>query len=425
MAPPIINHPAKNHASRNGQAIATIVVHHTGGTNSLAWLTDNPDGLSTHVLIDKPGTIYRMVPDGLAANTVGHSNLGLYTVASGDKGNANQVTLNIELENEGNGSDPYPESQRDSCAWQIASWWQQYGDLPVIPHKLIDTNGKTDPRGLDFRDILSRALPTTPHAVTRHGLVLTNTTSLDTLEESMVTGSYNLLKVISAWGVPGGWTQATRARACALTCETIVRTHAGDPSSGKPYPHSEEMAGELDPWYEIKRHNLLIEIGNEPNSDATMDPSGYAWHLARAIAACRSRYPKSQIIAPALDMGRANASTWLNNPDFAAALRSCHMIGVHAYAFFSFDDSQQLAKIQSLYQPFRTKPWALTEYGINDVATSDSTKGQRYAGLVRSLSSPYTLATFYHKDANPSNPNDDQYAIGADGDRAYGLAWRA
>jgi N-acetylmuramoyl-L-alanine amidase len=159
MVPPTQAEQRSMHFSSRGNAkISCIVLHHTAGTDSLKWLINNPKGVSTHVLIPKDGRIIRMVPDVLAAHTVGFSNIGRYTTASGDAGNANQISLNIELENLGNGKDPYTDAQYHACAWQVAAWWQRHGALPVLTHALIDAYGKNDPRGFDLLDLLWRAL---------------------------------------------------------------------------------------------------------------------------------------------------------------------------------------------------------------------------------------------------------------------------
>lgn len=158
MAPVVVTYPSAHQSSRGGAPIRAIVLHHTAGRDSLGWLAHNPAGVSTHILVSKLGVLYRMVPDAQAAHTVGFSNLGTYARQDGDGDSANQITLNIELENLGDGADLYPDPQVDACAFQIAEWWRAYGDLPVITHALIDTQGKTDPRGLDLRDVLRRAL---------------------------------------------------------------------------------------------------------------------------------------------------------------------------------------------------------------------------------------------------------------------------
>lgn len=148
--PTVINHPSTHWSDRKGAPIRAIVLHHTAGTNSLNWLTKNPSQLSIHALITKTGTIYRMVPDQRAANHVGFSNLGAYARQDGDPDNANQPTLGIEIENLGNGSDPYTDEQYWSVGWQICQWWNAHGDLCVITHELIDTAGKRDPYNFDI-----------------------------------------------------------------------------------------------------------------------------------------------------------------------------------------------------------------------------------------------------------------------------------
>lgn len=157
--PTVITHPADAaHFGGPWDGARAIVLHHTGGTNSLDWLSTTPGSqVSVHALIDKRGVIYRLVPDGKNAWHVGRSALGNYA-RSAPAGSCNEICLGIELENKGTGRDPYPPEQIDACGWQIAQWWNQWGDLPILTHKLIDTTGKTDPAGLDLRIVLRRAL---------------------------------------------------------------------------------------------------------------------------------------------------------------------------------------------------------------------------------------------------------------------------
>lgn len=158
LAPTVIAHPSKHWSDRKGARITAVVLHHTAGVNSLKWLTQNPSQVSTHVLIHKNGTVYRMVPDSLAANTVGHSNLGVFSKQDGDPDSANQPTLSIEIENLGTGQDEYTAAQYASVGWQIAQWWNTHGWLAVLPHSLIDTGGKRDPYNFDTIRALRCAL---------------------------------------------------------------------------------------------------------------------------------------------------------------------------------------------------------------------------------------------------------------------------
>jgi hypothetical protein len=158
--PPSTIHLSDHASHRQGAPLLAIVLHHTAGTDSLSYLTHNDAGVSTHVLIPKDGTLIRMVPDALAAHTVGFSTLGLYL--AGTAHNPNLCTLNIEIENRGDGVDPYPEVQVAAVVFQVHTWWATYGFLPVIGHALIDTQGKTDPRGWDWPRFWRLALGDTP-----------------------------------------------------------------------------------------------------------------------------------------------------------------------------------------------------------------------------------------------------------------------
>lgn len=157
--PTIINHPANGaHYGGVWTGARAICLHHTGGTNSLDWLsTSHNSGVSVHALIRKDGLIYRIVPDGQTAWHVGRSAVGNFG-RNGKAGSPNKCCLGIEIENLGNGSDEYTAAQYNSVGWQICQWWNAYGDLPVITHELIDTEGKRDPYAFDTIRALREAL---------------------------------------------------------------------------------------------------------------------------------------------------------------------------------------------------------------------------------------------------------------------------
>lgn len=159
QAPLVIQHPADDkHHGGPWDGARAICLHHTGGTNSLAWLSTSPNSsVSIHVLVAKNGTIYRIVPDGEQAWHVGKSAVGDYG-RGGSKGSPNEICLGIEIENKGNGADPYTDAQYISVGWQICQWWNKYGDLPVLTHELIDLQGKRDPYNFDTIRALREAL---------------------------------------------------------------------------------------------------------------------------------------------------------------------------------------------------------------------------------------------------------------------------
>ena len=147
-APPFDFIQARDHVSRQGQNIQLIVLHATAGTNSLKWLLGNVRGTSIHILIDKKGNTKRLVRDDRGANHAGYSEVTLNGKHFGRaRGvfNVNVVSLGIELENENNGKDPYPDAQLEMAARWIVYWRSLYGNIPVLMHREIDTQGKTDP----------------------------------------------------------------------------------------------------------------------------------------------------------------------------------------------------------------------------------------------------------------------------------------
>lgn len=130
-----------------------IVIHATGGTNSLGWLTtDSPltNPVSVHRLIAKDGTITKIVNDD---ETAWHAGFGIVGSLGPSKvPNVNTLSLGIELENLNNGKDDYPAAQVLACAAQIVEWWGVYGFLPVLSHAAIDPR-KNDPLGFSWQDL--------------------------------------------------------------------------------------------------------------------------------------------------------------------------------------------------------------------------------------------------------------------------------
>ena len=164
MQPPI-NHdyPANWHGSRDGAPIVAIIAHGTGGTDSRNYLQrggDASDGsdrkVSIHTLIEKDGTIDRMVPDERVANHAGgvlrngvYSSVLTIGARTFRGAQVNLHTLGFELENLQDGRDPYPEAQLLSMGWQIHRWRSRWGAaLPIVRHAAIDKHRRSDTVGL-------------------------------------------------------------------------------------------------------------------------------------------------------------------------------------------------------------------------------------------------------------------------------------
>jgi N-acetyl-anhydromuramyl-L-alanine amidase AmpD len=126
-----------------------VVMHATAGTNSLAWLTTDPNSaVSAHLLIDKDGDVHRLVED---AGVAYHAGVSQWSKFGGPgQPSVNWVSLGIELENLNSGSDPYPTAQVLSAARAVYRWWGAYGYLPTVSHMQIAPTRKTDPAGFPW-----------------------------------------------------------------------------------------------------------------------------------------------------------------------------------------------------------------------------------------------------------------------------------
>lgn len=275
--PPVITLPADS-AHMGGVSwlgARAIVLHHTAGTDSRAWLsTTSQPPVSVHVLIAKDGTITRIVPDGTVAYHVGRSRLGANS--------PNQHCYGIELENLGTGRDPYPDAQIAACGWQIAQWWLAHGVLPILTHALIDTTGKTDPRGLDLARVYRAALawydaptaptgplPALPHYTTERPLMGVAAVSLATIQAAFPPSPFDLQP-----GEPGVAAILAMYAACCRDAGIDLVVAVA------------QMAHETNAlaswWSQPPRRNLAgIGVTGEvrpPGSAQPMPPHVWAWH---------------------------------------------------------------------------------------------------------------------------------------------------
>jgi hypothetical protein len=133
-----------NHSSRNGHAISMLVLHSTAGgaQSSLNWLCSPASGVSSHFVITKAGTIYRLVNEERAAWHAGRASWHGVT-------DCNAASLGIELENANDGRDPYPPAQlsscRDLCRSLVARYHIARGDVVRHLDIAMPHGRKTDP----------------------------------------------------------------------------------------------------------------------------------------------------------------------------------------------------------------------------------------------------------------------------------------
>ena len=130
--------PSKHFSQRQGQKIKAVILHHTAGSNSLPYFQSNDRQVSIHYLVVKDGTIYKMVDEQMAAHHDGYGKLGAMP-------NVNWGTLGVEMENLGDGKDPYPDEQIAAVVELCQDIKKRYPEIVFLPHRLTSTTGKIDP----------------------------------------------------------------------------------------------------------------------------------------------------------------------------------------------------------------------------------------------------------------------------------------
>lgn len=227
------------------------------------------------------------------------------------------------------------------------------------------------------------------------GFVLTHAKDINSVYTDRTKFRANTIKVVTSWGLD--WTAQNMIRVLRGFDNVIVRTAHGDPSSGKPYPHKEQVLQEIEPWYKYRR-DIYVQIGNEPNSHMT-DIHGYAWHMIEAVNAVKDTYPLAQIISPPLQQYK-DEEKWL------AALfditMQCDYTGVHAYEHTTFVNSPRLAYIEKNYPRTLYPDYIFCELGINVPSLGRLNE-------YRQVLAKYHGGVFYHK--NDAKDIDPQYVL--------------
>ncbi|MCC7387006.1 MAG: N-acetylmuramoyl-L-alanine amidase [Deltaproteobacteria bacterium] len=143
--PPMVEKPSRNHSSRGGEEIDSIVIHDTGSNSTagaLSWLRNPDSGVSAHYVVGKDGTIYHLVPDERAAWHAGRSSL------HGERSpSVNARSIGIEIVNDGSGRTPFTDPQYASVRALVGYLSQTY-QVPkenIVGHKDVAPGRKVDP----------------------------------------------------------------------------------------------------------------------------------------------------------------------------------------------------------------------------------------------------------------------------------------
>lgn len=122
-----------------------IMLHHTAGRRAgdLATLTRRGTGVSANDYITKDGTIYELCPWPRRAWHAGSADRGTGYVSDG-----NTYYWGIEIENLGNGSDPYTKAQINAIIWRCRLIVRRHGIKnrgAMIRHRDFSPSRKSDP----------------------------------------------------------------------------------------------------------------------------------------------------------------------------------------------------------------------------------------------------------------------------------------
>jgi hypothetical protein len=278
----------------------------------------------------------------------------------------------------------------------------------------------------------------------QHGVIVTHIDHLDQLDDCLRRGAYDTIKIVTGWGMDGGWEPHMR-ELLHMAPNVIVRTVTGDPSFDNhnhdfQFPDDKRVKDELTPWYEIRK-DIMFEIGNEPNIDDHPSQDfmfDYCFFLRKAIEVCRSQFRDAKLISPGLIIGPHKEFERFNQiATDTQTFQRCDFIGLHVYEHFGFAKKDQPTTTNQLRDAIRVaqqfysdKLWYVTEYGINDTTQiAMGEKGRRYAGMAYYDASDPVLPdnvvglTYYH--LNMRRDNDPQYHIFPDGDVVFGNRVRA
>ena len=123
-----------------------LIIHHTAGINSLEiWKWKTNIRASFHYLINKKGIIFYLLSDNLIAWHTWNSNIWPEEKTIFWR-NLNPISIWIELENKGDGIDPYTEEQKQSLKDLTIYLVKKYNieNENILWHKEITTR-KIDP----------------------------------------------------------------------------------------------------------------------------------------------------------------------------------------------------------------------------------------------------------------------------------------
>ncbi len=152
------DHISSPNFNERDSEILLILLHATGGTNSLPHLR-NPEpkntktglndpnlAVSCQYLINKLGEIFYMVDEKYRAWHAGAGKVPNHPEIT----DINSASIGIELENLNDGKDPYPQAQLDATRDLVVDIFKRRGKLLLLRHRDTAPQRKVDPKPYAF-----------------------------------------------------------------------------------------------------------------------------------------------------------------------------------------------------------------------------------------------------------------------------------
>ncbi|MBI3943410.1 MAG: N-acetylmuramoyl-L-alanine amidase [Chloroflexi bacterium] len=157
--------PSPNYDERPDPTCISMIVMHSTANQSLPvaidWFRRPESQVSSHYLVDKDGTLVQMVTDDKRAWHVGRSEF------QGDR-DLNNVSIGIEMVNNNDGIDSYPQAQID-MVYKLVQYLCFRYQIPadrIVTHAevAIPLGRKSDPLGFDMEALKAAAVPVAAEA---------------------------------------------------------------------------------------------------------------------------------------------------------------------------------------------------------------------------------------------------------------------
>lgn len=137
----IIERPSPNFSPRSAKKIDLVVIHSTEGSmpGCLEWLTSRAAQASSHYLIARDGSVYRLVAESAKAWHAGQS------IWRG-RSDVNQFSIGIELEDVDEADAiPFTDAQYAALAELVRDIRVRHGPIPCAGHSDVSPGRKLDP----------------------------------------------------------------------------------------------------------------------------------------------------------------------------------------------------------------------------------------------------------------------------------------